>query len=64
VGLSRVRSEFGRYLPVSFFRRQLARDGKLLPTLGTAPGDWSAVNPVNHNEFCHGSSISQSHSSD
>ncbi|HET9791124.1 MAG TPA: hypothetical protein VFR08_07465 [Candidatus Angelobacter sp.] len=57
-------SEFGFYLPVSFFRRQLAWDEKLLPALGTAPGDGAAVNPVNNNQFCHSSSISQSRSSD
>jgi hypothetical protein len=64
VSLAGVHSEFGCDLPVSFFRSQLACDGKPLPALGAAPGDGIAVNPVNTNQFCHTDSISQSRSSD
>jgi hypothetical protein len=60
---SQVSFEFRVHLVVSFFRSELARHGKHLPALGTAPGDGVAVNPVNDNQFWHSSSMSQSHTS-
>jgi hypothetical protein len=58
-----VSFEFRVHFSASFFRSELARHGKHLAALGTAPCDRVAVNSVNNNQFCHSSSISQAHSS-
>jgi hypothetical protein len=60
---SQVRFECRIHVVASFFRSELARHGKHLPALGTAPGDGVAVNSVNDNQFWHSSSMSQSHTS-
>jgi len=60
VSFSRVGLEFHFHPPASFFRSELARYGKHLPALGTAPGHGVAINLVDDNQFCHTSSISQS----
>jgi len=59
VSFSHVGFEFHCHPPAPFFRSELARYGKHLPAPGTAPGDGVAIYLVNHNQFCHGSSISQ-----
>jgi hypothetical protein len=49
MSLSRVGFELRGYFSAPFFRSELARHGKHLAALGTAPGHGVAVNPVNNN---------------